>query len=118
MTNAEKFAKLNGIHWHDWIQEGEIDSPIFHCSCSPQKPYRVSDPRCRCIPVHGHPTFTDAKSILEVMKLRKDYRGFVRVIGDDFGKQGRISEFFIEDYYILNPDKLLDEAIKFCKENI
>ena len=118
MTNAEKFAKLNGIHWHDWIQEGEIDSPIFHCSCSPQKPYRVSDPRCRCIPVHGHPTFTDAKSILEVMMKHKKWNMFCRIIGTvEFEEVNNEWANEICLYYILNPDKLLDEAIKFCKEN-
>ena len=106
MTNAEKFAKLNGIHWHEWRIAGTYDGDIFYyCKCGQQSGHELEI------------TFSDAKSILEVMKLRKDYRGFVRVIGDDFGKQGRISEFFIEDYYILNPDKLLDEAIKFCEEN-
>ena len=80
MTNAEKFAKLNGI---DSIKDGE----------------------------GYYPDFEDAKSILEVMKKRIDWSNFVK----SYGSWGEVDTFSI--YYILNPDKLLDEAIKFCEEN-
>lgn len=51
--------------------------------------------------------FTDAKSILEVMITRKDWMEFVGC---------KLYNRWILFDYILNPDRLLDEAIKFCKE--
>jgi hypothetical protein len=107
MTQREQFAKLNGIKWHRM----SVTDGARSCSCG------VSG-NLETIFQHAcNPTFSDAKSILEVMKARNDYRGFVRAVGDDFGKSGRISEFFIEDYYILNPDKLLTEAINWCEQH-
>lgn len=115
MTNAEKFAKLNGIEWHWWKKD---ENNYYYCTCSPKKRYNISDPRLgyNSNPVHNHPTFTDAKSILEVMMKREDWRMFCRTIGTVWHSE----EDYEDDiciYYILNPDKLLKEAVKWCDEH-
>lgn len=87
MTNAEKFARLNGI---ESIKDGEV----------------------------YYPDFEDAKSILEVMMKREDWIFFREKIGtwDCYGGNN-VWQSRINLDYILNPDKLLDEAISWCEKN-
>jgi len=100
MTNSEKFAKLNGIQWHE-PNKRMIDECI---ACG------LSCKVCR----DQNPTFTDAKSILEIMMKRKDFYLFLRRLSDiHFGYTNNIN---ID--YIINPDKLLDASIEWCEEKI
>jgi hypothetical protein len=79
-TNAERFAKLNGI------------KPIMGAYTAGAYQY-------------DYPDF-DAKSILEVMLKRDDWDYFIQVIS------GRVTSLGWH-YWVLNPDKLLDEAVKW-----
>lgn len=88
MTNAEKFCKLNGIEWN--AREGHFNDFV------------------------GNPKFTDAKSILEVMMKREDWLNFAGSIGG-YNPSRSVK---IDLYYILNPDKLLDEAVKWCEKDL
>ena len=93
MTKAEQFCKLNGI-------EFSIKINSFEC------------PYC------GSESFTDAKSILEAMNKREDFGFFLpKVAIVATNNCSGVAEVFIHISYILNPEKLLDEAIKFCSEN-
>ena len=107
MTNAEKFAKLNGIHWHEWRIAGTYDGDIFYyCKCGQQSGHELEI------------TFSDAKSILEVMQKRDDFGDFLHTKVGHITTPTRNEQYaYVEIYYVYNPDKLLDEAIKFCKEN-
>jgi hypothetical protein len=98
MNKSEKFARLNGIEWQEgytiWPSEDKANSQGFY-------------PRTH---VKGNnPTFTDAKSILEVMMKREDWNKFYK-------DKLVWSYAAIQIDYILNPDKLLEEAIKWCEE--
>lgn len=102
MTKAEQFCKLNGIEWY------EDKTTKEKCKCG--EVTFLSNPADR------NPTFTDAKSILEVMMKmikRKDCIDFIeKRVGTRIGLIP-----YIHLHFILNPDKLLDEAIKFCEEH-
>ena len=94
MTPAEEFAKLNEVHWH---QGNMYLNRRFGCSeCGSNEP---------------NPTYSDAKSILEVCMKWKDYKKFIKKVG------GSGMWSWVRTEYILNPDKLLAEAITFRKEN-
>lgn len=107
MIKAEQFCKLNGVCWHDYTGEDEFECRICHESLFLTK---------------DNPTFTDAKSILEVMMKRDDWyvenwkepQGFLWKIGTRDIGTGPIMIYL---NYILDPDKLLDEAIRFCEKN-
>jgi len=101
MTKQEKFAKLNGIEWQEsytiWPSEDKANSQGFY-------------PRTH---VKGNnPSFTDAKSILEVMGRRDDWYKFVDQLA--FNSNDFLYKFI--EFYIFNPDRLLEIAIKWCEE--
>jgi hypothetical protein len=52
-----------------------------------------------------YPLYQDAKSVLEVMMKRDDWEDFIL----------NYDRYEIWLQFILNPDKLLDEAIKWCE---
>lgn len=125
MTKAEKFAKLNGIHWHEELPYDRDNKYRYQCSCGGgdynqenfNEYYRGTNP-----------LFLDAKSILEVMNKRKDYKKFqhnnkneIFVLYNEVWSDSCFSlisfEAAINEYYIIHPEKLLDAAIKFCEEN-
>jgi hypothetical protein len=98
MTPAQRFAELNNIHWQKdytiWPSEDKMDTRGFY-------------PRTH---VKGNnPTFQDAKSILEVMKLREDWNNFLINMGRWVGH--------IHIDLIFNPDKLLEVCIKWCESH-
>ena len=59
-----------------------------------------------------YPYFDDAMSILEVMMKRKDWDDFVDKIGDVI-----LDNEYINIIYVINPGKLLNKAIIWCKDN-
>jgi hypothetical protein len=95
MTKAERFAKLNGIEK----------------LCNLERCPRVEN-KCDVCTLPVKFRFTDAKSILEVMMKREDWDSFLSWI-DWYPQDGQDDDQWIKDY-ILNPDKLLDEAIRWC----
>ncbi len=110
VTNAEKFAKLNGIEWHEyeWVY---IDESLRrgHYLCEGCGHETMDFQK-------ENPTFTDAKSIIEVMMKREDWDLFSTRIGNAwYAGNGYTNK--IDIYYVQNADKLLDEAIKWCEEN-
>ena len=100
IQKAEKFARLNGI-----CIGGKINSDGICLSCG------------ECIESHKIPTFHDAKSILEeIMKRKGFYRWVAALNGLSLDEDNHLINNAIAVEYILNPDKLLDEAIKWCKK--
>lgn len=95
MTRAEQFCKLNGIEPTYKFLIGLPSEEIYS-------------------------TFTDAKNILEVMMKRNDYNNFLCKVGAIIPIDNGIEIIryieYLDIFYILNPDKLLDEAILFCEE--
>lgn len=94
-TKAERFAKLNGIEWNEGKTKKE------KCSCG--------EVTFLSNPTDQNPTFTDAKSILEVMENRlEDPWKFIEWISGKVTSLGWT-------YWVKNPDKLLDEAVSWCE---
>lgn len=102
MTKAEIFCMLNGIHLHEnIIVPGSGGSVRYACSI--------------CGSLDYNPTFSDIRSICEVMDKRPDGKLFyaklmymgnnVEAIDDDG---------YIDRRHIHHPEELLDDAIKFC----
>jgi hypothetical protein len=63
--------------------------------------------------------YSDAKSILEVIDKRPDGKLFYAKLmysGDNV--EAIDDDGYIDRDYILNPDKLLDEAIKWCEREV
>lgn len=109
MTKAEQFCKLNGIHWHKWKITGTHDEGVYYyCKCGQASEFEPETP------------FSDAKSILEVMMKRNDYSNFLCKVGAIIPIDNGIEIIryieYLDIFYILNPDKLLDEAILFLEE--
>ena len=95
MTKAEEFAKLNGIEKISCLALNSGETIYLYPS-----------------------EFRDAKSILEVMEKRNDFGNFLHTKVGHITTPTRNEQYaYVEIYYVYNPDKLLDEAIKFCKEN-
>jgi hypothetical protein len=121
MTPAEEFARLNKIHWHERVEipEHEKDGIKYtkHWTCSCRKDLLYFSN----LGVHieqSNPTFLDAKSILEVMMKRDDKEQFLAWIGM-YGQGGfecpEASEW-IEEYILNQDNKLLTEAIEWCRK--
>lgn len=113
MTREEmcrEFCELNGMHWHEDIQDIEngklIGYPVWVCNCG----YRSTFPP----PNH---TFSDAKSILEVMDKRTDAKLFYANLIYSGNVEGIDDDGLIPREYILNPDKLLSVALDWCREH-
>lgn len=105
MTREEickEFCELNGMHWHEDIQDIEngklIGYPVWVCNCG----YRSTFPP----PNH---TFPDAKSILEVMMKREDWKLFITIIVCDL--------YTFIHKFVLSSDKLLAAALEWCREH-
>ena len=100
MTQAEKFCRLNGI-----CTGGKINSDGICLYCG------------ECIESHKIPCFHDAKSILEVMMKRNDFYRWVAVLnGLSLDEDDCLINNAIAIDYILNPDSLLDEAVRWCEK--
>ena len=117
MTLAERFAKMNGIEWHDLTH---LQGYEYTCECGVA--YNVFDPRCIDLTIAQHnknnPTFSDAKSILEVMQKRDDFGDFlIQKVGKLHLAESDKLYAYVEIYYVYNPDKLLTEAIKWCEQH-
>jgi hypothetical protein len=116
MEQAKKFCALNGIEWHEITN---LNVPIFDyliCTCGEKLFTFEVTPHCN----HFNPTFTDAKSIIEVMEKRDDFMDFVNsyAVGLAYcDRQGKYLGGSIYIEFILNPDELLGKAIMFCQEN-
>lgn len=93
-----EFAELNGIHLHDtYWYDGPRDFKEFKCRICGKTTdkYNLDDP-----------TFPDAKSILEVMMKRDDWFVFASCL---------CAERIL--LYIFRPDKLLTDALEWCREH-
>ena len=113
MTREEmckEFAELNGMHWHEDIQDIEngklIGYPVWVCNCG----YRSTFPP----PNH---TFPDAKSILEVMDKRADAKLFYCSLIYASGYDENDDDGYIDRDYVLDSDKLLSAALEWCREH-
>ena len=120
MTPAEEFAKLNNIHWHEYVAVG--NRPAYKggwkCECGDA---------IQCSPLIStgrNPTFSHPEEILEVMMKREDWYianwkrpcGFIWKIGMVIDVDTEIIIFHIELEFIINPAKLLTAAIEWCRE--
>lgn len=102
VSKAEQFAKLNNIHRHEF--EFISDQSGYKCGVCGEKTKYAYD----------YPRFSDAKSILEIMQKRDDFGVFICQVGKiKLNGEAEVNAY-LEIYYILNPDKLLDEAIEWC----
>jgi hypothetical protein len=101
---AEKFAKQNGIEWHDWE-----DRPIgyknqyYKCSCGIMGCF------------NKNPTFSHPEEVLAVCQKWDDYRAFIVKLVSELKDDGTLSDMvksFIETY-ITTPNKLLEAAVEW-----
>jgi hypothetical protein len=127
MTNDQikRFIELNpqsGLKLHE-VKNAQDDN----CTCGEyfawgwQLQKHIED---------SNPTFSDAKSILEVMMSREDYGDFVKLIGSDRVNKTVFIEreyqflqvqiygiFVIDIELVLHPDQLFDLALQWCEEH-
>lgn len=96
---CREFCDLNGIKWHHVTVE---DNKLSRCSCGLTGCIaRIECPK-------NNPDFPDAKSVLEVMMKREDWRRF----------QGSLCLFpeVVPVEFIMDSDKLLQKAVEWCRE--
>ena len=101
---AEKFAKQNGIEWHDWE-----DRPIgyknqyYKCSCGIMGCF------------NKNPTFQHPEEVLAVCQKWDDYDDFIESLTDKCRFYGWTPEELLARFiklYITTPNKLIEAAVE------
>jgi len=105
MDKNREFAKLAGICWHEWVDNLGHDGGIIckHCWKNPDE---VSNP-----------DFTDAREVLKVMELRRDWVGFLNFIHGGKLWNGELHASVVPLWLVKNTTgKLRDLAIEWLEK--
>jgi len=115
MTQEEKckeLVEMNGGCWHK-VSWADNLGEVVECSCG----YRTYACKIQNHIIENNPSFTHAKELLEVMMKREEkHDEFFNMIGQYYNTDP--PDVLIGLEYILNPTKLLDVCLKWCRENI
>jgi hypothetical protein len=95
MDQNRKFAEMNGLCWHEWmnVQDGTI------CSKCHRYSYNLGG---------DNPDFSDPREVLKVVTEREDFMAFAAKAGLVMGIHQR---YHIPIEYITTPGKLRDAWI-------
>lgn len=113
MSHEEKcreFAELNNIHWHEvWSQKATTFEG---------EPVTLKGVTCViCGKEEQNLTFSDAKSILEVMMKRKDWDTFACKYFTTIGNQSGYFLYAADLRYTMKPTLLIDACLEWSWEH-
>jgi hypothetical protein len=115
MNLAEKFAKQNGIEWHEVKVKGQMlyggVKREWVCSCGAIFSYEETFERHLKA---RNPTFSHPEEVLAVCMKWDDYRPFILSInGNIHDQDGFKIDWMIPLSYITTPGKLLEAAVEW-----